>query len=196
MEEYNIYFKKFKVAIGILAAALLIIIILIARIVPQIQEIGTINEQYTTQTSALEDAERKLKSLKEDAVKKELSSQDIVKAFYKPISMGLDTEAAIAEEFGEILQLMRENKIKTRAIKYDYDPQDDNFVKFVASKYHVCRVTGDMIASYDSFENFLRDLYKHEHFLELEKIEILPYEKNKRILLINFQLKLYAQKAG
>ena len=39
-------------------------------------------------------------------------------------------------------------------------------------------------------------MYKHEHFLEISKVEILPYEKNKRILLINLQLKLYAQKAG
>ena len=51
-----------------------------------------------------------------------------------------------------------------------------------------------MIATYSNFANFLRELYKHEHFLEISKIEIAPYEKNKRILLVNLQIKLYAQK--
>ena len=49
-------------------------------------------------------------------------------------------------------------------------------------------------ATYKNFENFLRDLYKHEHFLDIAKIEILPYEKNKTILLINCKVLLYAQK--
>ena len=106
----------------------------------------------------------------------------------------MDTEAAIADEFAEILQLIRDNKIKTRSVKYDYDPQDDNFVKNAANRYHVCRVSAEMIASYANFANFLRELYKHEHFLEISKIEIAPYEKNKRILLVSLQIKLYAQK--
>lgn len=114
--------------------------------------------------------------------------------FFKPINEGLDTEAAIADEFAEILQLIRDNKIKTRSVKYDYDPQDDNFVKNAANRYHVCRVSAEMIASYANFANFLRELYKHEHFLEISKIEIAPYEKNKRILLVSLQIKLYAQK--
>lgn len=114
--------------------------------------------------------------------------------FFKPISDGLDTEAAISDEFGEILQIMRDNKIKARSVKYDYDPQDDNFVKNAGNKYHVCRVTAEMIANYANFAGFLRELYKHEHFLDITSIEILPYQKNKRILLINLQFKLYAQK--
>ena len=51
-----------------------------------------------------------------------------------------------------------------------------------------------MIANYANFAGFLRELYKHEHFLDITNIEILPYQKNKRILLINLQFKLYAQK--
>ena len=89
---------------------------------------------------------------------------------------------------------MRDNKVKARSIKYDYDPQDDNFVKNAGAKYHVCRITADMVANYSNFEGFLRDLFKHEHFLEISKLEIVPYQKDKKILLINLQIKLYAQK--
>lgn len=194
MENYNLYLKKFKIAISILAVTLVVLIALVAQIVPKVQKIIEIQDSYKTQTSALADAERKLEAVKADAEKKEAENEDIMKMFFKPISDGLDTEAAISDEFGEILQVMRDNKIKARSVKYDYDPQDDNFVKNVGSKYHVCRVTAEMIANYGNFAGFLRELYKHEHFLDISSVEITPYQKNKRILLVSFQFKLYAQK--
>ncbi len=194
MDKYSIYLKKFKIALGIVFAALFLSIFLITKTVPEAQKISQIQNDYAAKTSSLADSERKLQDLKDAAKRREAENESIAKVFFKPINEGLDTEAAISDEFGEILQLIRENKIKTRSVKYDYDPQDDNFVKNAANRYHVCRVTAEMIASYSSFANFLRDLYKHEHFLEISKIEIAPYLKNKRILLINLQIKLYAQK--
>ena len=52
----------------------------------------------------------------------------------------------------------------------------------------------EMIASYTNFDNFIKELYKHKHFLDIESFEIVPYKKNRKILLINFKLKLYSQK--
>ena len=114
------------------------------------------------------------------------------KPFYKPVISGMDTEAVIAGEFAEILQLIRANRIKVRSIKYDYDPQDDNFVKNAGSTYKVARLNMEMIANYMNFNNFMKELYKHEHFLDIQSVEIVPYRKNKQILLINFKLKLYS----
>ena len=194
MEKYNVYLKKFQIAIAILAVTLLACIGMLVKTIPEVSKILEIQENYKTQTSSLADAERKLEELKKDAERKEAEDENVLKMFFKPISDGLDTEAAISDEFGEILQIMRDNKIKARSVKYDYDPQDDNFVKNAGNKYHVCRVTAEMIANYANFAGFLRELYKHEHFLDITNIEILPYQKNKRILLINLQFKLYAQK--
>lgn len=190
MEKYSVYLKKFQIAIAIAAAALVGFIFLIAKTVPQIQTITNIQNDYKTQSSTLADTERKLEELKAAVARKEAEN----KAFFKPIEQGLDTEAVISDEFGEILQIIRENKIKTRSVKYDYDPQDDNFVKNASNRYHVCRVSAEMIGTYANLENFLRELYKHEHFLDISKVEIAPYEKNKRILLASVQFKLYAQK--
>lgn len=194
MGNYNEYLKKFQIAVIIFVAALLLAGFLIYKTVPLVQQIFDLQEQYKTQSSALVDAERQLENLKAEVARKEAENETALKLFFKPINEGLDAEASISDEFGEILQLLRENKIKTRSVQYEYDPKDDNFVKNVPTKYHVCKITAEMIATYTNFENFLRDLYKHEHFLDILSIEITPYEKNKRILLINLQLKLYAQK--
>lgn len=194
MEKYSVYLKKFQIAIMIIGAALALVIFVIVKTVPEVQKIMQLQTDYKTQSASLADSERKLQDLKDAEARKDAESQNLSKMFFKPINEGLDTEAAIVDEFAEILQLIRDNKIKTRSVKYDYDPQDDNFVKNAANRYHVCRVSAEMIASYANFANFLRELYKHEHFLEISKIEIAPYEKNKRILLVSLQIKLYAQK--
>ena len=195
MENYNIYLKKFKIALSVIAMAVVILVLIISKIVPEIQQILTIQQDYKNQAESLADSERKLENLRNSAKKKEVEQgSNLVKAFHKPITKATDTETAMSEEFGEILQIIRENKIKTRSINYEYDPQDDNFVKNLSGSYHVCRISAEMIANYASFANFLRDLYKHEHFLEISKIEIVPYAKNKTILLISLQFKLYAQK--
>lgn len=196
MGNSKLYFQKFKIAIAIFVISLVVAVILVVNTVPKIQKVSEIQKEYKSQSSALVDAERKLEDLKKSAEtkKKEQESNALLKAFFKPINMGLDTESAISEEFGEILQILRENKIKARSIKYDYDPQDDNFVKNVPANYQVCRVTAELVADYASFEKFLRELYRHEHFLEISNVEVVPYQKNKKILLVKCSFKLYAQR--
>ena len=127
-------------------------------------------------------------------IQKEKTVRQEAKAFYKPIETGLDNEAVIAGEFAEILQLIRANQIKVRSIKYDYNPSDDNFVRGNAGKYNVARLNMEMIGNYTNYDHFLRELYKHEHFLDIQSVEIVPYRKDKRILLINFKLKLYSKR--
>ncbi len=194
MEKYNIYIKKFQLAIIIIVVTVVAVIAMIVKTVPEVQKIIQIQEDQKTQSSALADAERKLADLKSEALKQEAEDANVAKLFFKPITEGLDSEAAISDEFTEILQIMRDNRIKVRSVNYEYDPKDDNFVKFIPFKYHVCRISAEMIANYSSLANFLREVYKHEHFLDLERIEIVPYNKNKRILLVNVVIKLYAQK--
>ena len=122
MEKYTVYLKKFQIAVSILAVALILFIFLITKIVPEVQKISQIQGEYATQTASLTDSERKLKDLQDAEKRKEQENENTAKIFFKPISEGLDTEAAISDEFGEILQLIRENKIKTRSVKDVYDP--------------------------------------------------------------------------
>ena len=75
-----------------------------------------------------------------------------------------------------------------------YNPKSDKFVQGAPEKFNVASLDLDMIGTYKNFENFLKDLYKHEHFLEITSIDIEPYEKDKKVLLIKFVMKLYAQK--
>ena len=189
--------KQFMVPIALLVLA----VAGIGYIAPKIYE------NYTSYTSAVTEVQTKQASIQEKQTKleqykqkeqaelnKEKENEKLGKPFYKPVMSGLDTEAVIAGEFSEILQLVRANQIKVRSIKYEYDPADDAFVRNAAAKYNVARLNMEMIGNYSNYDNFLKEMYKHDHFLDIQSAEIVPYKKNKKILLINFKVKLYAKK--
>lgn len=194
MNEIEVYFKKFKSIILILVLTLVVFGYIISKIIPIVTDIVKISQNYKTAVTTLADKERTYKNLKEKTEKAEAENQKTPKAVYKPIEQGMDTESIVANQFAEILTFIRGNAIKTRSIKYEYDPKDDKFVKNVPDKYHVAKLDIEMISTYKEFEGFLKELYKHEHFLDISSIEIIPYDKDKKVLIIKFQLKLYAQK--
>lgn len=147
--------------------------------------------------ATLQEKKDKLEQYKlkeQEEAKKEQENKKLGKPFYKPVMTGLDNEAVIAGEFTEILQLVRANQIKVRSIRYEYDPSDDVFVSNAGSQYNVARLNMEMVGNYSNYDNFLKEMYKHEHFLDIQTAEIVPYKKNKRVLLINFKVKLYAKK--
>ena len=194
MQEFELYLRKLKVVILILLAALVGFGYIVSKIVPVVQDIVRIKKEYETAVTTLADKERTLANLKEKTEKANKENKVQIKEFFKPVEQGLDAESAIAKEFSEILVAIRDNAIKTRSIKYTYNPADDNFVKNLPDKYNVAKMDIEMIATYKDFERFLKELYKHEHFIDISSIEIAAYPKDKKILIINFQMKLYAEK--
>ena len=195
MESFKIFYERYRNYVLIFAGILILFIVIMTKAVSTVVGAINVSKEYKTSQTALADKQRELSEIKkriEEAKSKE--GVQLIKAFYKPIDQGFDTEAVIANEFGEILMLIRANSVKARAINYTYDPADDNFVKGAKDAFNVAKLDIDMVANYKNFESFLKELYKHEHFLDISSIEITPYSKNKRFLLIKFQLKLYAKK--
>lgn len=189
--------KQFFLPIILLLLVILGIACLTPKIIENYQSWQSLNGEIATKTTQVQEKQTQIQNLQaraEERKRKEIESQKTEKPFYKPVMSGLDTEAVIAGEFAEILQLIRANQIKVRSIKYDYDPSDDAFVQGAGDKYNVARLNMEMVGNYSNYDNFLKEMYKHEHFLDIQSAEIVPYKKNKKVLLINFKVKLYARK--
>jgi len=191
--------KQFLVPILIVVVSLIAAVYMGMKAADNIQSIFSYKNDIAAKEQLLKEKKAQLeKFIKEEAAEAKKTAEDAAKSkpFYKPAATGMNTEAVIQGEFAEILELIRVNKIKVRTIKYEYDPQDDAFVKGAGGKYKAARLNMEMIANYSSYNNFLKELYKHEHFLDIQSVEVVPYRKNKQILLINFKLKLYSQEAN
>lgn len=195
----NMIQEVLKLPIIILVLSVVVSVYLIfTNLVPSIRGYVEAQGQYKELLEKQSKKEQKLEALRaaKDAeeTQKDVAPTGTSKAFFRPLESGSDTESVIASEFNEILSLMTANAIKTRSVKYTYDPQDDRFVQGAGEQFSVCKLDMSMIATYTDFKNFIKELYKHEHYLDIAKVEIVPYQKNKTILLIELQLKLYAEK--
>lgn len=190
--------KQFMIPILIVVATFGLAIMIGTKLATNVQNIMSYKADITTKEQQLNEKKAELEKYKAQEIKEakeNAANAANSKPFYKPAATGMNTEAVIQGEFAEILELIRVNKIKVRTIKYDYDPQDDAFVKGAGGKYKAARLNMEMVANYTSYNNFLKELYKHDHFLDIQSVEIVPYRKNKQILLINFKLKLYSQES-
>lgn len=189
--------KQFLIPILLIIVIIFGIIFFAPKIKDSFMELTGIQAEVKTKQATVQEKEAKLaeyRNKEQTEIAQEQANQESGKPFYKPVVEGMDTDAAIAGELEEILQLVRANKIKVRSIKNIPDPKDDRFVQNATSQYNVARLNMEMIANYVNYDNFLKELYKHDHFLDIETVKIVPYKKNKKILLINFNMKLYAKK--
>jgi hypothetical protein len=194
LEDFQYYFKKFENAIAVLLVLVLLsVYLLVNLVVPKFKETLNVFKEIHNQEALIKDTTRKLEEAKQREMQQEVSIKGL-KAFYHPIEPGADTETIMVKEIGDVLVILSHNKVKTRAIRYTYDPPEDTFIKHAPARFSACLLDVDIIAEYRTLLNFLRDLYRHEYFININKVEIIPYRKNKKILLVNLQITLYAQK--
>lgn len=187
--------KLFQNALALFGLLIFVVIyLLVMKIIPSIQAISQTASEYKTQSEMLAEKERTLDTKKQAVLKATDTNLTGSKEMYKPMESGLDAESVVAAQFDHILQMLKANAIRTRSVTYNYNPEDDPFVKSAGDKVSVCALDMQMVATYKNFEGLMKDLYKHEHFLDISKVEIIPYSKNKTLLLINMKLKLYAKK--
>ena len=195
----NKQLQQFMIPIVLLFLLLVVTGLYLPKVIGNLNNYRIVNNDIKTKNETLQKKQEQLDKLNASAaeiIQKENDASKSEKPFYKPIMAGFDSEAAIAGEFSEILQLVRANQIKIRSIKYEYDKDvtDDAFAQNAGDQYNVARLNIEMIANYSNYDNFLKEMYKHDHFLDIQQIEIVPYKKNKKVLLINCKVKLYAKK--
>lgn len=185
--------KKYKEAILYGIFILLGFIYAVTRVQPEIFKIFTLEKDINTKSVQFADLERKLETLKKTEMEKMTLSKQ-AKNIYKPDTPGLDAESSFAVLFDDVIDMARYNGIKVYSIEYVYNPKEDEFVKGASDKYNVCQLNMQIITDYEDLESFLKELYKYPYLLNVNKLELTPYPKNKKILISALQIKLYSAK--
>ena len=191
------YLDMFKIALIIFVVAIVASIGLLAKIVPETLKYVNNKSNLEKTQKELTQKESDLSTAKANKAKQEqrAKNQTEVKAFFKNIkNVGNSTSDILAGETQEINDLIKYYGLKVYKVDYKYDPEDDIFYKEKKDIYSVCNMNLELFGSYMKFQSFLKDLYKHEHFLDIQGIEINPYKKDKSILHIKLNLSLYAEK--
>lgn len=189
--------KKYKDIILYTVLILLVLIILLIKTKPEAGKIVRIEQGLKEKTTQLADLQRQLDTLKKNAAEadsEKAGAPTQVKNIYKPETTSTEAESSFAVLFDDVIDMAKYNGIKVYSIEYKYNPTEDDFVKNAANQFNVCQLNMQLVSDYSDLESFLKELYKYPYLVNIEKLEITPYPKNKKILLTALQLKLYASK--
>jgi len=185
--------QKYKEPILYMIIIIVALILALVSLKPLVVNSFNLGNTIKSKEVELADSGRKLDALK-TAEDEKMSTSEQSKKIYKPDTAGMDAESSFSVLLGDIIEMAKYNQVKVYSVSYIYNPPDDEFVKGATSTYNVCQLNMQLVSDYRDLQTFLEDIYKYPYFVTIDKIELAPYMKDKKILLINLQLKLYASK--
>lgn len=179
---------------------LYILIILISLAFGLYLIIPKVNESYSTYTQ-IEEKQKKLQStqkqiedIKAQKQAYEKEEKSATKPVYKSDLATLDAMASFGIMFEDVIQAAKYNGLKLRSIEYSQNPADDVIAQNVLSDYNVCAIKMQLIGTYAQFRSYFDDIANYPYLINLDKISIFPYEGDKKILIADVQINLYAEK--
>lgn len=185
---------KYKEVIALGILALLLAGFCISKLIPIIQSYYDLTQQVKNAKEELVNLEAQLKATKEKYEQQKRENAKVQKTLYAPTIADLDNDSLFRDMNNDIVEMIALNGIKTNALTYKSNPEDDSFIS-VADKnmYKVDELNFELVSDYANFENLLRSLYKYPYFLKIKKIKIVPYQHNPKIIIINFVTRLYSK---
>jgi len=185
--------QKYREAILYIVLLMILCYGAIMQIKPKLESFISTRREIIEKKQTATQLQSQLESAKLQAQKLEkarIANGILSKVIFDPQTLSLDSESGYSVMFNDIFEMAKNNKIKTFSVQYEYNPTDDPFV--TANKgYSVCLLKMKLIGDYADFENFLTDLYKYPYFLSISSYDLVPYYKDKSILLIKLGVRVY-----
>lgn len=117
----------------------------------------------------------------------------VEKRVYAPIEADLGSDSLFFTLYSDVIEKVHSNSIKIKSLEYEYNPEDDAFVKAGSDTYFVCRLNMELVSNYINLGKFVEDIYQYPYYVKINSIKVKPYEKDKKILISNVSLNLYAK---
>lgn len=186
---------KTKKYYGVIIFCIVIVALLFGAyslIVPQMQKSSAVEQEVTAREGEVavlkqkrDVVQGKIKRIKDSMI----SAQ---KKIYSPIESDLGDETLFFTLYNDVIEMLHANSVKIKAIDYKYNPETDNFVKSGKDVYFVCDVNMELVSNYVNLGKLIQDLYQYPYYIRINELEVKPYEKDKKILISNLSLRLYA----
>lgn len=188
MDKYKKYFGV------IIFCVLIVIFVLIAfnLAVPQYQKSEQLNQQVSAKQQEVDKLRGDMKVVQDKIKRIKDSIVSSQKKIYSPIESDLGNETLFFTLYNDVIEMLHANSIKIRAIDYEYNPQADSFVKAGNDIYFVCDVKMELVSNYVNLGKLIQDIYQYPYYIRINEIDVKPYAKDKKILISNLSLRLYA----
>ena len=191
MDKYKKYFGV------IIFCVLIVIFALIAfnLVVPQYNKSESLNQQVAAKQQEVDKLRGDMKIVQDKIKRIKDSIVSSQKKIYSPIESDLGNETLFFTLYNDVIEMLHANSIKIRSIDYEYNPQADSFVKAGNDIYFVCDVKMELISNYVNLGKLIQDIYQYPYYIRINEVDVKPYAKDKKILISNLSLRLYAHTA-
>lgn len=163
-------------------------------IIPNAQKALTTYKDVQQKTIAVEEAKKQIDDLKNKKEAYEKEEKVSTKPVYKSDIATMDMMSSFGVMFEDVIQSAKYNGLKLRSISYKLNPPADVIQKNIGTEYNVCAVQMQLIGNYMQFRSYFQDIYNYPYLINLDKISIVPYAANKKILIADVTIVLYSAK--
>lgn len=163
-------------------------------VIPKINSAVSVYQEVQTKTQTVESTKQQIEDLKNkrDTYEKEIKVS--TKPVYKNDLAATDQMSSFGVMFEDVIQSAKYNGLKLRSISYDTAPGKDIIQANMGLDYNVCAISMQLIGNYMQFRSYFQDIYNYPYLINLDKISVKPYEKNKKILIADITVVLYSTK--
>ena len=189
MEKYKRYYG-ILFFIAIVALALFIACKLVY---PKFAEFNRLDGDFKEQSQKLEDVKNNVKIVQGKIKRLKDSVLGSQKKIYSPVESDLrDDDSLFFTLYNDTIEMIHGNSVKIKSIEYKYNPEGDPFVENGKERYFVCEIDLELVSNYTNLGKLIQDLYQYPYFIKINNISIHPLQRDKKILITNMSLVLYA----
>lgn len=164
-------------------------------IVPKAQTAYNTYKAVESQKAAVASLQSELDNLKQKQQQEEVLAQQDSKPIYtNEAGNSGDALSSFGIMFEDIISAAKENKMKLFSIGYNTAPTGDVIYDNIKDYYNVCVVKLELIGTYSQFKSYFNIIYNYPYLINISKVELKPYERNKKILIGKVDIALYSKK--
>ena len=160
-------------------------------IVPKFTEMTSVDSQIEDKQNTLNQMQDRKRVVMNKIKKLQNSVTNSQKKIYAPVESDLGNDTLFFTLYNDVIEMIHANSIKIKSIDYNYNPKGDKFVQS-GKDYFVCDVNVELVSNYTNLGKLIQELYQYPYYIKINELNVKPYSKDKKILISDLSLRLYA----
>ena len=164
-------------------------------VVPEVQKVGGTLETNKQVKEQLEMEQTKYENLKMQQAAQNRQKKVVKdgKVVYEVKGMKFSPEASFAPLFELVLTVAQQSGIRIHSIDYNYSPVGDKIFDAKIPGYNAAELAITAVGTYTEFQTFFKSVIKEPYVSNFAEMEITPWDRDKKILINKFKLRLYTK---
>ncbi len=184
--------KRYYGVILFLGVVFLLVFAAFKVLQPMYVKIDNLESKISKAETTLKEKKKDLSIVEAKIQKMKDSIAGSKKKIYSPVESDLGDDSLFFTLYNDVIEMVNANNVRIRTIKYEHNPESDSFVKFGKDVYFVSDVNMELVSNYVNLGKLIENIYQYPYYIRINEVNVKPYSKDKKILVTNLSLRLYA----